>query len=104
MTTLGNKLRKLRNDKKLSLDELAKATQSSKGYLWELEMGKKRPSADKLVEIAKFYGVPIDYLINENDDNDINTAKRIFTRVSSLNEDEQKEIEKIVETIINMKK
>lgn len=105
MSTLAEKLRKLRKDKGLSLDEVAVATNGSKSYLWALETdNNKKPSADKLLEIAKFYGVSTDYLLNEDDDRPIDTAQKIFTRVSSLSEIDQKEIEKMIELIINMKK
>ena len=105
MSTLAEKLRKLRKDKGLSLDEVAVATNGSKSYFWALETdNNKKPSADKLLEIAKFYGVSTDYLLNEDDDRPIDTAQKIFTRVSSLSETDQKEIEKMIELIINMKK
>ena len=51
MSTLAEKLRKLRKDKGLSLDEVAVATNGSKSYLWALETdNNKKPSADKLLE------------------------------------------------------
>ena len=52
---LAKKLRKLRDDKGLSLDEVAKKAQISKAYLWELERESekaKKPSADVLLRIA----------------------------------------------------
>lgn len=105
MSTLAEKLRKLRKEKGLSLDEVATATNGSKSYLWALETNNdKKPSADKLMEIAKFYGVTTDYLLNEDNDKPFDTAQKIFTRVKSLSEEDQKEIEKMVEAIINMKK
>mgnify|MGYP003400529237 FL=1 len=37
-SALGDKIRKLRKEvKKLTLEELAEQTGSSKGYIWELE-------------------------------------------------------------------
>lgn len=53
--SLADKIRKLREDKDLSLDELAAAAKISKTYLWELERdasGAKKPSADVLLRIA----------------------------------------------------
>lgn len=103
MATLGEKLRKLRQDKKLSLDKVAEATESSKSYLWELETGRKNPSAEKVSEIAKYYGVSIDYLMDETDERSVNTADRIFTRVNNLSADEQEKIEKFIEMMFSPK-
>jgi transcriptional regulator with XRE-family HTH domain len=53
--SLAQKIRKLREGKGLSLDELAARAKISKTYLWELEQdtaGTKKPSADVLLRIA----------------------------------------------------
>ena len=50
---LGDKIRALRKQKKLSLEQLAELTESSKSYIWELEnKDDPRPSADKISKIA----------------------------------------------------
>ncbi len=104
MSTIGEKLRKLRQEKGLSLDELATITQSSKSYLWELEKGTKNPSAEKLSELAKYFGVTLDYLMKEDVNQTFDTAQRIFTRVSNLSEADQEKIEEMIKLIIKMKK
>lgn len=53
--TLAENIRKTRESKELSLDELASRAKISKTYLWELERdttGEKKPSADVLLRIA----------------------------------------------------
>ncbi len=53
--SLAERIRKLREDKELSLEELAIRAKISKTYLWELERdteGSKKPSADVLLRIA----------------------------------------------------
>ncbi|MCA9013297.1 MAG: helix-turn-helix transcriptional regulator [Planctomycetaceae bacterium] len=53
---LASRLRKIRDDRGLSLDEVAVKAGISKTYLWELERdtdGLKKPSADVLLRIAK---------------------------------------------------
>jgi transcriptional regulator with XRE-family HTH domain len=53
--SLANRIRKLREDKGLSMEELAAKAGISKTYLWELEKdeaGNKKPSADVLLRIA----------------------------------------------------
>ena len=50
---LGDKIRALRKQKKLSLEQLAELTDSSKSYIWELEnKDDPKPSADKIGKIA----------------------------------------------------
>lgn len=104
MVKLGDKLRKLRQEKHLSLDDLAEETHSSKSYLWELEKGTKNPSAEKLSELAKYFGVTLDYLMKEDENQTFDTAQRIFTRVNNLSEEDQKKIESIIETLFSDKK
>src|SRR5688572_22881203 len=53
--SLAERIRKTREDKGLSLDEVATKVKISKTYLWELEhdiAGTKKPSADVLMRIA----------------------------------------------------
>jgi transcriptional regulator with XRE-family HTH domain len=53
--SLAARIRALREERKLSLDELATRAKVSKTYLWELEKdaaGEKKPSADVLLRIA----------------------------------------------------
>lgn len=64
----GTRIKELRTKQKLTLDQLARATGSSKSYIWELEnKDPPRPSAEKLAAIAKSLGVTTDYLIGNED-------------------------------------
>ncbi|RKT37979.1 helix-turn-helix domain-containing protein [Thiocapsa rosea] len=66
VTTLGDKIRSLRKEKRLTLDQLAELTGSSKSYIWELEnKTPPRPSAEKLSRIAEKLGVTIEYLLDK---------------------------------------
>src|SRR5438445_5865468 len=61
---VGEQIRKLRTDKKLTLDKLAEDAGLSKSYLWELEnKNPPRPSAEKLAGLAKALGVTVDFLM-----------------------------------------
>jgi transcriptional regulator with XRE-family HTH domain len=65
---LGDKIRRLRKEKKLTLDKLAELTGSSKSYIWELEnKNPPRPSAEKLAKIAEQPGTTIEYLLDEEE-------------------------------------
>lgn len=60
--SLAERLRRIRESKGLSLDELATLAKISKTYLWELEKdtaGEKKPSADVLLRVAAALSVTI---------------------------------------------
>jgi len=63
---LADRIRQLREDQNLSLDELALKAKVSKTYLWELEKdtkGEKKPSADILLRIATALSTTIGQLL-----------------------------------------
>lgn len=64
---IGSRIRTLRLERKLTLDQLAEKAGSSKSYLWELEnKDPPRPSAEKLAGIAKALEVTVDYLMGSD--------------------------------------
>ncbi|CAB3668192.1 hypothetical protein LMG27174_02004 [Paraburkholderia rhynchosiae] len=66
-TRLGEKLRKLRKERQLTLEKLAELAGMSKSYLWELENREsQRPSAEKLTALADVLGVATSYFIEED--------------------------------------
>lgn len=69
--SLGSKLKDLRLNKEKSLQEVADHVGASKPHIWELERGtSKNPSLELLKNLAKYYGVTIDYLTGAADGND----------------------------------
>lgn len=62
--TLGLNLKKFRALNNLSLKDLADSTGLSSSYLNEIEKGKKYPKIDKLIPLAKKFGVDINQLIS----------------------------------------
>jgi transcriptional regulator with XRE-family HTH domain len=65
--SVAQRIRKLREDKELSLDELAARAKISKTYLWELERdtaGTKKPSADVLLRIAAALSITLADLLS----------------------------------------
>lgn len=64
---LGAKIRDLRKQKGLTLDQLASAAGLSKSYLWELENREsQRPSAEKLTSLADALSVQVTYFLEED--------------------------------------
>ncbi len=64
---LGDKIRTRRTQLEMSLEDLAKQTDSSKGYLWELEnRDNPNPSVDKLTKIATALSVTAEFLLDSS--------------------------------------
>ena len=96
---LGEKIKHLRNEKGLSLEQLAQITDSSKSYLWELEnRDTRKPSAEKLTRIAQALDVTTDYLLDESATPDEEMMREAFFRkFSKLDADDRKKIEQMIE-------
>ncbi|MFA3783423.1 helix-turn-helix domain-containing protein [Melioribacteraceae bacterium 4301-Me] len=60
----GLKLKQLRQEKGLTLSELAERSSLSVSYLNEIENGKKQPKPKKIAAIAKALDVPYDKLVS----------------------------------------
>lgn len=101
-TPLGAKIRAERKRLKLTLDELASKTESSKSYIWELENRPVvRPSAEKISKIAGVFGVTVEYLLD--DDKRTPTASDadavFFRRVGQLDAVKRAQLEKFLKAI-----
>jgi transcriptional regulator with XRE-family HTH domain len=60
---VGPRLRRLRQDRDITLTALAEATGISVSTLSRLESGKRRPSLELLLPLAQAHGVPLDELV-----------------------------------------
>jgi transcriptional regulator with XRE-family HTH domain len=99
-TTLGEKIRGLRKEKGLTLEQLGEKTDSSKSYIWELEnKNPPRPSADKIAKIAAVLGVTADYLVDTRtatpDTDVVDTA--FFRKYRSMDAPTKEKIRQMVE-------
>jgi transcriptional regulator with XRE-family HTH domain len=56
---LGRRIQTLRDQRKITQEELAEKANLSRGYLARLETGRHDPSATTLAKIAKALRVPI---------------------------------------------
>jgi XRE family transcriptional regulator of biofilm formation len=64
---IGDRVKKIRLEKKMSLSELADQAGVAKSYLSSLERNLQRnPSIKFLEKIAAVLNVPVDHLIHEN--------------------------------------
>lgn len=98
-SSLGEKIRKHRQEKGYSLDQLAELTDSSKSYLWELEnRDTRKPSAEKLTRIAQALSVTTDYLLDDSAAPNEGVLKEAFFRkFNKLDPEDQRKIEQLID-------
>lgn len=72
MKRFGEKLRTLRKRQGLTMNELAPNLGfTSQSYISEIETGKKMPSIELIIKIARFFDVSLDQLMLDELDLDL---------------------------------
>lgn len=61
--TFANRLISLRQERKISQDELAQALGIARSTIGMYEQGRREPDQDTLISIAKYFDVSSDYLV-----------------------------------------
>ncbi len=64
----SNRIKILRASKGLTMEQLGKEVNSTKGTISNYENGNKKPSLDMLIKLADYFDVSIDYLIGRTND------------------------------------
>jgi transcriptional regulator with XRE-family HTH domain len=66
MQRFGEKLRVLRTSQDMTLKELAVALGlTAHGYISEIEAGKKKPTAEFVLKVSRFFKVTTDQLLKD---------------------------------------
>ena len=73
---IGNNLLKLRKNMKLTQMEVAEKFNYSDKSISKWEKGESLPSVEVLCDLAQFYGVTLDDLTRENENQEIETKKQ----------------------------
>ncbi|SEN53038.1 helix-turn-helix domain-containing protein [Lihuaxuella thermophila] len=68
MKIFGNRLRELRQHKKITQKELGKRFKLSESAIGMYERGEREPSLELARQFADFFGVSLDYLTGQTDD------------------------------------
>jgi transcriptional regulator with XRE-family HTH domain len=63
MPTVGDRIREVREHRRLTQDRLAEVTEISKGFLSDVENNKRNVSSEYLLRIANALGASVDYLL-----------------------------------------
>ena len=101
-TVLGEKIREQRKRLRLTLEQLAEKTGSSKSYIWELENRPViRPSAEKIARIAEVFGVTVEFLLDDGkkDFAESDANQVFFRRVTQLDPTKRAQLEKFLKPI-----
>ncbi|WP_099353782.1 helix-turn-helix domain-containing protein [Fredinandcohnia onubensis] len=100
---LGERIRKLRKQKKLTLEELA-GTKLTKGMLSLIENNKANPSMESLTYIAERLEVDLSQLLNEFNYDELqdilDQAEKVFILDSSQNPDKYKKLIPLIEPVV----
>ncbi|HHD2753235.1 TPA: helix-turn-helix domain-containing protein [Clostridium perfringens] len=73
MQLIGENLRKIREEKKLSRRELSEKSGISQSYIIKIEQGNKNPTVDVLKSLANALNVKIESLTLNENSNEIKT-------------------------------
>lgn len=68
---IGQKINKLRTEKKLSMRELGEKIGVSHAHISKLESGINTPSVDLLEKIAVYFNIDINYFFSKEDEEEI---------------------------------
>jgi len=98
----GEKITKLKKLKNLSQVALAETTGISRDAISKYERGDSMPSVDYAKRIADALGVSLDYLVSDNDKEDIldNDAVKRIKEIQALPDSEKDKIYSVVDALI----
>ncbi|ASJ25812.1 helix-turn-helix domain-containing protein [Laribacter hongkongensis] len=102
-SAFGARLRRLREAKKLTLQQVADEVGCTKAYIWELEMKDgQRPSAERVQALARVLGVTMEDIMGEPmpEAPDASPEDVIFFRTyAGMTEDEKDRVRKALKII-----
>ncbi|HDK7158440.1 TPA: helix-turn-helix transcriptional regulator [Clostridium botulinum] len=90
---LGDKIKQLRENRKLTQHELANKLNIAQSTIGMIEGNKRSAGRKTLIKLADFFGVSVDYLLSE----DIASEEEII----KLNKKDEKDIKKALNETLN---
>lgn len=96
---IGARIRKTREERGYTREQLAEYADVSADFLWEVETGKKGMKAQNLGKIAVALDVPTDYLILGKTPYKENV--KINSMIAALPDEIQKQVEKMITLFVN---
>ena len=100
MKTFGERLKALRNAKKLKQEELAQKISISKSAIGMYERNEREPSFEILEKLANYFEVTIDFLLTgAQQKKDNNTSGLFFFDMDGLTDEEIEDIKRHIEYV-----
>lgn len=96
---IGLRIRKLREDQRLSREKLAELSLISTQFLSDIETGKKGMTVTTLKKICTSLNASADYIVFGKTDSDL---KAISLMMAELDENKQDKLKNIFKEIINL--
>lgn len=96
----GDKILKLMNEEKVSRTELSKALNINYQTLCKYIQNKRTIPKDVLINIANYFNVTLDYLLNRNEIYILNDTE-LANEINKLNENDKKLVKNIVKSLIS---
>jgi len=76
---LGKKIKELRTERGISQSKLAQGIGYAQSIITEWELGRKRPIADAIIALARYFDVTTDYLLGLECEDGTKETNLIFT-------------------------
>lgn len=83
MANIGERIKQVRKDAKLSQVDFAKTLEVTQGFLSGLEKGRYQPTAEFLIRVTTIYQVDANWLLSE-EDNNVGSEKSV-TQIANKN-------------------
>ena len=96
LKNLGQNIRELRRNKKMTIDELAEKSSLSGKYLQGVEVGNRNISIKNLNKISNALDIYPDRLLNIRSNNLKNSEKKIFAILEKLKKFEENKLDFIL--------
>ncbi|TPR14886.1 helix-turn-helix domain-containing protein [Apilactobacillus timberlakei] len=82
--SLGERLKNLRDDKEISIQELAANTKISANKIYSFEINNEKPNIFQLDKISKYYNLSLDDLVNKEDVKDEVNRRYLVSDLSMI--------------------
>ena len=83
---IGNRIKTLREAKKITQSELARQLNVSRQIISYYETGARMPNTEDIALLAKYFEVPADYLLNLSDSTSTDLTEREISDLTGLEE------------------
>ena len=84
--SIGKKIKKARNEKKLTQEKFAEELDVSVSYISQVESGKKKFNLKRIVEVSKILEKPIDYFVPGYETKNNTTIAEILNMLGKMSE------------------